>query len=378
MRWNWQQKDWPEFTYDAAQLKELEDRFLHESGMLVGAYAHFSENDKMELTIELISNEALKSSEIEGEILNRDSLQSSIRRHFGMMTDNRRIPPAEQGMADMMNGLYRQFAQPLSHPALFDWHRLLMSGRRDMNDIGCYRTGEEPIQVVSGSIYKPKVHFEAPPSASLSREMEAFIAWFNRTGPGSADALPALTRAGIAHFYFVSIHPFEDGNGRIGRALAGKALAQNLKQPPLLALSQVIESNKKAYYAELNRHNKSNHITAWLRYFAATVLDANAYSQTLIHFLIAKARLYERVRGRLNLRQEKVIARVFKEGVEGFKGGLSAESYISIADTSRATATRDLQKLLELGVLSRTGTLKSSRYWLNLSDFEIKGMTDVR
>ncbi|MDQ6972950.1 MAG: Fic family protein [Mariprofundaceae bacterium] len=367
MIWNWQQKEWPEFSYDPAPLKELEDRFLHESGLLLGAYAHFDKGDKTELAIDLISNEALKSSEIEGEMLNRDSLQSSLRRNFGLPTDHRRIPPAEQGMAEMMMSLYHHFDRPLSRETLFDWHASLMSGRSDLNDVGRYRTSEEPMQVVSGSVYSPMVHFEAPLSEAVPDEMDRFIRWFNDSAQSGSSPLPALTRAGIAHFYFVSIHPFEDGNGRIARALSEKVLAQGLKQPSLIALSQVIEKHKKDYYAQLNRHNHSLHITSWLRYFAETILIANEYSQRLSNFLLAKTRLYDRMRGKLNARQEKVIKRMFQEGVDGFKGGLSAENYIRITGTSRATATRDLRHLLDIGALTRTGTLKSTRYWLNLS-----------
>ena len=368
MMWNWQQKEWPEFSYDATQIKKQEETFLLEAGKLLGAFSHFNESDKIELTIELITDEAMKSSEIEGEVLNRDSLQSSIRRHFGLATDRQRIPPAEQGMAEMMLDLYHHFDQPLSHETMFQWHDKLMMGRRDLHDVGCYRTGEEPMQVVSGYIHNPKVHFEAPPSLSLADEMARFVAWFNDTGSDGSRPLPALTRAGLAHHYFVTIHPFEDGNGRIGRALSEKVLAQSLKQPTLIALSHVIEKHKKEYYAQLNSHNHTLHVTSWINYFADTIFEAICYSQTLIGFLINKTKLFDRVRGQLNARQEKVLNRMFKQGLEGFKGGLSAENYVSITQTSRATATRDLQKLMELAALTRTGTLKSTRYWLNLED----------
>ena len=241
-----------------------------------------------------------------------------------------------------------------------------MMGRRDLHDVACYRTDSEPMQVVSGYIYNPTVHFEAPPSSGLHDEMEAFIDWFNQSAPNGAKPLPALTRAGLAHFYFVTVHPFEDGNGRIARALSGKVLAQSLGQPTLIALSHVIEKGKKDYYAHLNKHNHTLNISAWLRYFADTSLEAIVYSQSLINFLIAKTRLYDRVRGQLNTRQEKALARMFKEGVKGFTGGLSAEKYIRITGASRATATRDLQKLLDLEALTKTGSLKSTRYWLNV------------
>jgi Fic family protein len=175
-----------------------------------------------------------------------------------------------------------------------------------------------------------------------------------------------ITRAGIAHFYFVTIHPFEDGNGRIGRALAEKALSQALRQPTLIALSQTIEKNKKSYYEALHRQSRDNEVTPWLVYFADTVLQAQDTTQRMIDFLIQKTKLYDRVKSRLNERQEKALSRIFREGVEGLKGGLSAENYISITGAARATATRDLQDLVDKGVLIRTGALKSTRYHLNI------------
>jgi Fic family protein len=171
----------------------------------------------------------------------------------------------------------------------------------------------------------------------------------------------------MGHLYFVSIHPFEDGNGRIGRALAEKSLAQSLAQPSLIALAYTIERRRKDYYTALTRNNKENHITGWLTYFANTVLEAQNNTIKRVDFYIAKAKLYERLRGQLNKRQEKVIARMFRECIDGFKGGLSAENYISISKSSRATATRDLQDLVEKGALTRTGELRYTRYHLNIA-----------
>ncbi|OIQ03213.1 MAG: DUF4172 domain-containing protein [Zetaproteobacteria bacterium CG06_land_8_20_14_3_00_59_53] len=368
MTWNWQQNGWPAFVWDAALLTRLEDRFLHESGLLLGAFTHFGDTDKAEMSVGIISDEAMQSARIEGEMLNRDSLQSSVRRNFGLATDDaRQVPAAEKGMAEMMTLLYRQFAEPLSQATLFDWHAQLMLGRRDMSDIGCYRTGEEPMQVISGPLHKPRIHFEAPPAARLEREMDGFITWFNNSAPDGAAPLPQLTRAGIAHLYFVSIHPFEDGNGRIARALAAKALSQGMRQPLLLALSQVIESGRKTYYDQLEVNNKELEITPWLLYFAETTLAANAWSQRLFDFLLAKTRLFDRLRGSVNARQQKALERMFREGPAGFQGGLSAENYINLTGTSRATATRDLQQLIEMGALTRTGERKGTRYWLNLA-----------
>src|SRR5205085_11906935 len=179
-----------------------------------------------------------------------------------------------------------------------------------------------------GPDYKRTVHFEAPPSSLVRGEMKRFIAWFNDTAPGAKKALPALTRAGVAHLHFVCIHPFEDGNGRIARALAEKSLAQNLGQPTLIALAYTIERKRKAYYKALEHNNKSLEIADWLLYFGNTVLEAQESTNRRVDFYIAKAKFYERLRGQFNVRQEQVIARMFKEGIDGFKGGLSAENYI--------------------------------------------------
>ena len=366
MQWNWQRQDWPKFTYDHAKLEQFETQLYYEAGILLGAFKHLDEEDKNNLTIDLISTEALKTSEIEGEYLDRDSLQSSIRRQFGLAADQRKARPAEEGMAEMMVDLYRSFQDPLSHATLFRWHQMVMNGRRDLRDMGRYRTHAEPMQVISGPFHEPKVHFEAPPSERMLDEMEQFVAWFNRTAPDGKVPLPSLTRAAIAHLYFVCIHPFEDGNGRIGRAIAEKSLAQSLGQPTLIALSYRIEKQKKEYYGALAQANKSNEITEWLLYFGQTILDAQKYTQENIEFLIEKAKLYDKVQNRLNLRQEKVLERLFREGPEGFVGGLSAANYLRIAKTSRATATRDLQDLVDKGALYKTGERKNTRYYLNI------------
>lgn len=368
MGWNWQQPDWPDFRYHAASLEPLEKRFLFHSGEFIGAYKHVGQGDRDMLKIEIISDEALKTSEIEGEILDRDSVQSSLRRQFGLAGDKRQVSPAEQGIAQMMVSLYESFADPLSHQTVFAWHDMIMRGRKDIRVIGGYRTHAEAMQVVSGSIHDPEIHFEAPPSDRMPAEMDAFVAWFNGTAPGGTNPLPYLTRAGIAHLYFVSIHPFEDGNGRIGRALAEKSLSQNLGQPTLIALAFTIERARKTYYNMLERSNKDNEITAWLTYFAETVLEAQHNTLKRLEFYLAKARLYDTLRGELNERQEKALGRMFREGIDGFEGGLSAENYVSITKATRSTATRDLQDLVKKGALLRTGQLKHTRYHLNIPE----------
>jgi Fic family protein len=367
MSWNWEKPDWPNFAYDSTALEPLEKRFLLQSGEFVGAFKHIGTDDQDALKIELIGEEAVKTSEIEGEILNRDSVQSSLRHQFGLGAEMSGIPPAERGIAEMMVDLYRNFADALGDKTMFDWHRMLLNGDRSIQVIGGYRTHAEAMQVVSGAIHKPTVHFKAPPSSRVPDEMMQFVTWFNDTAPGGKTPLSPLTRAGVAHLYFVCIHPFEDGNGRIGRAVAKKSLAQNLGHPSLIALAYTIERKRKDYYASLEHNNKETEITGWLEYFANTILEAQNNTIRRVDFYVAKAKFYQRHRGTLNERQEKVIGRIFREGIDGFKGGLSAENYISITGTSRATATRDLQNLIERGALTKTGELRHTRYHLSLA-----------
>ncbi len=362
MEWNWQQKDWPKFTYNNSELEELEKEFICQSGVLTGALLLLNDKDKDQLKIDIFSNEALKTSEIEGEHLNRDSLQSSIRKHFGLDTDGRKIEPAEQGIADMMIDLYKSCDKPLLHEMLNLWHIMLCTGRRDLHNIGKYRTHDEPMQVVSGPLHKPNIHFEAPPSKLMKYEMDNYINWFK----SSKKHIPPLTRASIAHLYFVSIHPFEDGNGRIGRAIVEKSLAESLGYSTLIALSFIIEKNKKSYYNALEKANKSTEVTNWILYFSQIILEAQKYTQNQVKFLINKSKFFDKFNSQLNERQKKVVLRMFKEGIDGFRGGLSAENYCSITKTSSATASRDLRELVNIYAFVKTGVLKHTRYYLNI------------
>jgi Fic family protein len=366
MTWNWQKPDWPNFHWDRARLEAAEKQFLVGGGMFVGTVRHLGKDERDQLTIEAMSTEAITTSEIEGEILDRASVQSSLRKQLGIATDERRVRPAERGIAEMMVDLYRSFAEPLSEETLFRWHRMVMSGNRNLRHVGRYRTGAEPMQVVSGSVHEPKVHFEAPPSSRVPSEMKRFIAWFVQTAPGGEKALPALTRAGIVHLYFESIHPFEDGNGRIGRAIAEKALAQSLGQPTLTALAATILARRKSYYEALEAANKENELTRWLIWFAGVAIEAQRRTIALVEFLIDKTRLLDRLKGQLNTRQEKALLRMFREGPEGFKGGLSAGKYSTITGASPATTTRDLTDLVEKGALVREGERRYARYRLSV------------
>lgn len=364
--WNWQSEKWPNFTYDDSSLRQLELEFLKNTGTVLGAFKHVDDNEKEQLLIDILSNEALKTSEIEGEYLDRDSIQSSIKRNLGLSVDKRKVPPAEFGISEMMVDLYRNYGTPLTHEQLFNWHKMITSGRRDLNDIGRYRTHEDAMQVVSGRLDKPKVHFEAPPSHRITDEMELFISWFNNAHSQNEKSILPLAKAGIAHLYFVCIHPFEDGNGRIARAVAEKSISLSVGQAALISLSKTIEANKKAYYASLENNNKSLDITDWLLYFGQTTLEAQQDTLNLIDFLIEKAKFYDRYKAQMNERQLKVVERLFQAGSQGFEGGLSAVKYIRIAKTSASTATRDLKDMVERNILIKTGELKSTRYWLNI------------
>ena len=364
MAWNWQQPDWPNFSWDAARLRQAEEHFLVGAGVLAGTLRYLRHPDQEQLRVNALSTEAVTTSEIEGEMLDPASVQSSIRRQLGLATDQRRIRPAEEGIAEVMVELYRSYAEPLSDEALFSWHRMLFERRGGLPDIGRYRTSGDPMEIVSGPIQEPRVHFEAPPSAKIPEEMARFLDWFNQTRPSGASPLPALTRAGIAHLYFESIHPFEEGNGRIGRAISEKALTQGFHQPPLSALAATILLRRKAYYAALEAANKSNEVTAWLSWFAGIAIEAQRRVTAQVEFLLEKTRLLDRLRGQLNPRQEKTVLRMLREGPEGFKGGLSAGNYAAITGASPATTTRDLADLVEKGALLREGQKRHARYRL--------------
>ncbi len=366
MSWNWEHKNWPDFRYDADAINPFEEKFIKQSNILFGVCKHLDEDGLNSIKVDIISEEALKTSEIEGEYLDRDSIQSSVRRHFKLQADRSRIRPAEHGIAEMMINLYDTWNETLSHNMLWRWYNMLCEGRHDIEQIGNYRQYKEPMRVVSGSIHNPKIHFEAPPSSVIRNEMNRFIDWFNITSTNPVRSIPALTHAGIAHLYFVSIHPFEDGNGRIARALAGKSLSLAIGHPTLIALSQTISRKRKNYYAALEKNNKGIEITDWIIYFANIAIESQHRTMELIEFIIAKSKFLIRFKSILNPRQIKVITRMSREGPDGFRGGLSAANYLSITGTSSATATRDLKDLVDKGALKRTGELKTARYHLNL------------
>lgn len=366
MNWIWQLTDWPNFKYDQDAIASYESKFLLQVGAIAGIAKCLPPIESASATVDLMSDEALNTSEIEGEYLNRESLRSSIRHQLGLGKERTSVKPGEEGVAEMLVNLYQHSQSALDHETLFYWHEMLTRSRWDLNAVGSYRTHAEEMEIVSGVIGRPRVHYQAPPSAVMQQEMDEFFAWYNKTAPGGSNELPAITRSAIAHLFFVCIHPFEDGNGRLARAITVKSLSENIGEPILLSLSQAIAKNKKAYYQALARQNRNLEITPWLIYFAETILTALAQTKDILEFLIAKARFFDCYDARLNARQRLVVMRMFREGLGGFKGGLSAKNYMTIAKSTPSTTTRDLQGLIDMGAFTKTGDHKGRRYYLNI------------
>lgn len=363
MTYNWQKTDWPFFRYELAEVESdllsFADRAGHISGMLKG----LPEGARAEAMIQLMIAEAMKTSEIEGEYLSRPDVVSSLQNQLGLSEGKVPVKDgAAEGVARLMVDVRRTWSEPLTESRLFLWHEMLLKASSGIK-VGRWRTHEEAMQVVLGAIGRLTVHFEAPPSSQVPGEMAAFIRWFNE------DALQikhAPVRAAITHLYFESIHPFEDGNGRIGRALVEKALSQAIGRPSVLSLSQVIQSNKNAYYDALKAGQQSSEVTAWVRYFIGLTLEAQEAATRLVERTLTKARFFDHFSDRLNDRQLRVVRRMFDEGSGGFEGGMNARKYVGLTKASKATATRDLQALVEAGIFLPVGGGRSTRYELNL------------
>ncbi|WP_221033082.1 Fic family protein [Actomonas aquatica] len=363
MSFNWQQPDWPNFRYDLTAVEADLLRCADQAGQVTGLLKGLDAHDRTDALVQLMVAEAVKTSAIEGEYLSRPDVMSSVRHRLGLAD----APPpqtdrASAGAGEMMVAVRESWDAPLTEETLFAWHRTLMQGDRRVL-AGAWRTHAEPMQVVSGAVGKAKLHFEAPPSAQVPAEMARFIAWFNDSRH-SLGAAPV--RAAVAHLYFESIHPFEDGNGRIGRALAEKALSQGLGRPATLSLSRTIEAHRSRYYDALETAQRSNEITPWLHYFVATVLAAQHDAEALVMFVLNQARFFDRHRDHLNARQLRTVRRMLDAGPGGFEGGMNARKYVSLNRVSKATATRDLQHLVELGAFVPVGAGRSARYELGL------------
>lgn len=362
MLWNWELPDWPKFAYNPDTISQKERQFLLGVGSSCAYLKNIGEDEYHQFIVEILSMEGLESSKIEGEVLDRESLQSSIKQHFGLKVPHKPKAYKESQMAGLLCSVYESYDRPLTHEMLYRWHSGLFAEESHISDHGKYRTHVEPMQIISRRYDSHKVFFEAPPSKNIPIEMTKFVDWFN----SSHSSEPVLGRAAIAHVYFESIHPFEDGNGRIGRLLVEKILSQGVNRPILIAVSKVLEKRKKEYYAALERCNRTLNVDHWVEFFSEAVIQAQEESMQLLYFLIEKSKMLTSLTGQLNERQEKALLRMFAEGMSGFRGGLSAENYIAITKTSRATATRDLADLVLKKALVKTGELRHTRYSLNI------------
>jgi len=367
--YNWQQKDWPHFRYDLSGMTDILLSIAEKMGLMSGKFSHLSETLQTEALIDLMVEEAIKTSKIEGESLHATDVRSSIKNKLGLNEKNLQVHDKRaQGIADLMLDVRKTFNEPLTEEKLCEWHLMLLAATANANiKVGTWRTDEAAMQIISGYHEKQIVHYEAPPAKDVSKEMRRFIQWFNDTAPGKSHAIKFVpVRSAIAHLYFESIHPFDDGNGRIGRAIAEKALSQGLGYPAMLSLSHAIDGDKKAYYAALKTASRSNEITAWIKYFLNVILTAQNAVELQINFILKKFLFFRKFENQLNERELKVIKRMMQAGIKGYEGGMSAKKYMAMTNVSKATATRDLQHLYEIHALKQIGGGRSIRYELNL------------
>jgi Fic family protein len=354
--YNWQQKDWPQFKFSLDGVEDDLLIFSEKVGRVSGIFEALPEETKQDVIVDIILAEAINTSEIEGEYPSRKDVLSSIRKNLGLHHSPEHIKDkSAAGLGDLMIDVRKTFKEPLTEAKLFTWHKMLLRENKKM-EVGKWRTHEEPMQVISGAMGKEKIHYQAPPSSKVAKEMKKFIQWFNDSGPGGKSEIKkAPVRSAIAHLYFETIHPFEDGNGRIGRAIAEKALSQTIGRPVILSLSRTIEAKKNIYYASLEKAQRLNEITPWMEYFVKTALDAQREAETQIEFTLKKTKFFDRFKDQFNERQLTVIKRMLEEGTKGFQGGMNATKYIGLTKTSKATATRDMQQLLEIGAFVLAG-----------------------
>ncbi len=370
-RWIWQQPSWPCFTWDAAALACPLRECQQVQGQLLGMAGAAAGDVQAEDALDTLLTNIVNSSAIEGERLEVGSVRSSLARRLGLADEApRRASAHAEGLAELMLDATRHADDPLDLPRLLQWHRWLFAASDELLParirVGALR-GSEPMQVVSGRIGRPTVHFEAPPREGLEAQLDEFVAWF--AASQQDHALDPLLRAGIAHFWFVTLHPFGDGNGRLTRALTDLALAQ--AQPQAIrfhAMSTSILADRAGYYRVLEASQKGGpDITAWLQWFLRTLHDSLMRALHRIDRVLAKARFWQAHRAHeLSAGQVKVLNRLLDGGERGFEHGLSARHYQAVAKVSKATATRHLADLLEKACLRRLpGGGRSTRYEIN-------------
>lgn len=371
--WIHEHPDWPAFTWDAEALASKLADLRHRQGRLLGRMEGLGFELKREANLSALTDDVVKSSAIEGENLDPEEVRSSIARRLGM--DIAGLVPASrdvEGIVEMMLDATQQFSKPLTKARLFDWQAALFpTGRSGMRRIavGGWRAIDAgPMRVVSGPIGKQKVHFEAPSADRLEKEMQAFLKWFDK----DPDIDPVI-KAGIAHLWFVTIHPFEDGNGRIARAIGDMALARADGAPErFYSLSSQIEAERKHYYAQLEKQQRSApDITGWLAWFLDCLGNAIADAETTLGKVLFKARLWDAINQRpVNERQRLIINRMLEDDFEGF---MNTSKYAKLTKCSNDTALRDIQALKERGILIQNpGGGRSTSYRLPDREGEIR------
>ena len=343
-------KNWPDFRWNEGLIAQRLAPLRHRQGKLTGRMEAIGFALRSEAVLATLTEDVLKSSEIEGEILNRDQVRSSIARRLGM--DIGALAPADrdvEGVVEMMLDATQKYGKPLTDERLFAWHAALFpTGRSGMAKIatGAWRSDSAgPMQVVSGPLGRERVHYEAPTAARLETEMAAFLKWFG----GDARLDPVL-KAALAHLWFVTIHPFDDGNGRIARAIADMALARSEQSPQrFYSMSAQIRLERNTYYDVLEATQKGGlDVTAWLEWFLACLDRAIAGAEAALSGVLHKARFWEAIKDEpLNVRQRTVINRL----LDGFEGKLTSSKWATLAKTSPDTALRDITDLIGRGIL---------------------------
>lgn len=355
---------WPTFTWDTEALGEALVAIRHKQGKLLGRMGALGFDHQAEAGLAVLTIEVLKSSAIEGETLNPAEIRSSIARQLGLDTAGLPKPGRTvDAIVEVMLDATRNHADALSAERLFGWHAALFpTGRSGMHQItvGAWRTDNSgPMQVVSGPIGKERVHFEAPAAHRLEAEMVRFLAWFNEE-----NSLDPVLKAGIAHLWSLTIHPFDDGNGRIARAVAELALARaDGTALRFYSMSSAIEQDRKAYYIQLESAQRGSlDITAWLAWFLGCLGRALEEADEILRATLHKARLWQRINVRpVNERQRKVINRL----LDNFQGHLTTSKYAKLAKCSTDTALRDIRGLLDRNiVVKNTGGGRSTSYRL--------------
>lgn len=370
--WVWQHADWPHFHWQPGQLAALLRECGHAQGKLLGMLGSVSHAASAQNELDALLQNILTSSAIEGEQLNVGSVRSSLARRMGLeaMQDGQ-VTRRSEGLAELMMDATEQFAQPFTLARLLNWHHWLFPtadaslAARALN-VGALR-GDEPMQVVSGRLDQPTVHFEAPPRLGLEQALDDFLEWFEASR--NQPELDPLVRAGVAHFWFVTLHPFDDGNGRLTRAITDLALAQGEHQAVrFYAMSASILEDRAGYYHALESSQKATlDITAWLEWFLNTLLQSFQQAMARVERVLHKTRFWQLHQGAsLSAEQVKVLNRLLDGGERGFEHGISAAQYQAVAKVSKATATRHLADLLEKNCLIRLpGGGRSTRYQVN-------------